>query len=299
MLLRTLASYNPYPFEVSEQLKPWCWQIVLIFLLFLFIVYPLVFILGKKAQNSNKMRDFFPMGFGLFLISTEIYKQILIAYHFNFTGGYRWSIFPFQLCSIPMYTSTLIPLIRNEKVKKSFFAFMALYGMLGGLAVTLYQGSVLNWEDYSLDYQSIVWHFCLVALGIFSATYLKIGSEPFKKTLKLYQYGTVTFLMFLVAAEIINLLIVLNHGYNELTEGGNMFYISMFMYNLDIPVLSTVTSTCGWFVGFIGYSFALMLGAFAIFSAYFGLYRLTKKILANPKVIDFLNKIQKKEASNN
>ena len=283
MLLKTLATYNPFPFPVSEQLKPWCLEITIIFLLFLIFIYPLMFYLGRKARTNDKIRDYFTMTMGLILISTEIYKQILFAYHYNFEGDYRWSLFPFQLCSIPMYTSAIMPLAKNEKLRKSLFSFMALYGMLGGLSVTLYQTSVLTREDYSLDYQSIIWHFALIALGIYSATYLNIGSLSFKKSLKLYQYGTFAFLGFLILAEIINLLIVLNHGYNEFTAGGNMFYISMFMFNLDIPVLSTITSTCGWYVGFIGYTFVLMLGAFVIFSTYFGLNKLTLKILANQK----------------
>lgn len=297
MLLKKLATYNPFPFPVSEQLKPWCLEITIIFLLFLIFIYPLMFYLGRKARTNDKIRDYFTMTMGLILISTEIYKQILFAYHYNFEGDYHWSLFPFQLCSIPMYTSAIIPLARNEKLRKSLFSFMALYGMLGGLSVTLYQTSVLTREDYSLDYQSIIWHFALIALGIYSATYLNIGSLSFKKSLKLYQYGTFAFLGFLILAEIINLLIVLNHGYNEFTAGGNMFYISMFMFNLDIPVLSTITSTCGWYVGFIGYTFVLMLGAFVIFSAYYGLNKLTLKILANQKfqklILKFTKKINK------
>lgn len=295
MLLKTLATYNPFPFPVSEQLKPWCLEITIIFLLFLIFVYPLMFYLGRKARTNDKIRDYFTMTMGLILISTEIYKQILFAYHYNFEGDYHWSLFPFQLCSIPMYTSAIMPLARNEKLRKSLFSFMALYGMLGGLSVTLYQTSVLTREDYSLDYQSIIWHFALIALGIYSATYLNIGSLSFKKSLKLYQYGTFAFLGFLILAEIINLLIVLNHGYNEFTAGGNMFYISMFMFNLDIPVLSTITSTCGWYVGFIGYTFVLMLGAFVIFSAYYGLNKLTLKILANQKLQKLILKFTKKE----
>ena len=296
MLLETLANYNPFPFPVTEQLKPWCLSITLIFLFFAIFIYPLMFYLGRKARNNNKIRDYFTMAIGLFLISTEIYKQLLFAYHYNFQGDYHWSLFPFQLCSIPMYTAAIMPIARNEKLRKSLFAFMALYGMLGGIAVTLFQSSVLTWEDYSLDYQSIIWHFGLVALGIYSATYLNIGSIKFKENLKIYEYGTFTFLFFLVVAEIINLLIILNHGYNEYTAGGNMFYISMFMFNLAIPVLSTVTSTCGWYIGFIGYTFALMAGALLIFSTYFGLNKLTQKVLSNEKVKEKLAKLKRKES---
>ena len=153
MLPITLVTYNPFPFPVEEQLKPWSLSITIIFIFFLIFIYPLMFYLGRKARNNDKIRDYLTMTLGLILISTEIYKQILFAYHYNFEGEYRWSLFPFQLCSVPMYTSAIMPLAKNEKLRKSLFAFMALYGMLGGISVTIYQQSVLNWEDYSLDYQ--------------------------------------------------------------------------------------------------------------------------------------------------
>lgn len=297
MSLLTLTQYNPYPFPVDKQLEPWCWQISLIFLLFLFVIFPLMAFMGIKARKNDKIRDFFTLALGLILISTEIYKQILCAYHYA-NDSYHWYLFPFQLCSIPMYTAALVPLARNNKFRKALFSFMALYGMLGGLAVTIYQQSVLTWEDYSLDYQSIIWHFGLVALGIYSATYLNIGSSGFKKSLKLYEYGSVVFIACLIAAEIINLLIVLNHGYNEYTIGGNMFYISMFMFNLDIPVLSTVTSTCGWYIGFIGYTFVLMLGAFAIYSIYVGINKLMSRLMTTSKFNNILEKISFKKKNN-
>ena len=84
--------------------------------------------LGADHQGyylKNKIRDYLTMTLGLILISTEIYKQILFAYHYNFEGEYHWSLFPFQLCSIPMYTSAIMPLAKNEKLRKSLFAFMA------------------------------------------------------------------------------------------------------------------------------------------------------------------------------
>ena len=275
MLPVALIKYNPFPFPVFEQLEAWCWQITLIFLLFLFLVFPLCFYLGRQARKDKRLEKITVFTIGILLITTEIYKQLLFAYHYNF-DSYHWDLFPFQLCSIPMYTAVIVAFLKDGKFKTGLYSFMALFGMLGGLAVTFYQNSVLTWEDYSLDYQSIIWHFALVGLGIYSATYLNIGSKTFKEDLKTYEYGALVFLACLIMAEIINLLIVLNHGYNEYTQGGNMFYISMFMFNLDIPILSTVTSTCGWYIGFIGYTFVLLLGGFVILNAY--------------RLINFLNK---------
>lgn len=244
--------------------------------IFLFLVYPLMYKLGKKAIENEKIRDFVPMGIGLFLILTEIYKQILVTYHYNWE--YHFYIFPFQLCSVPMYTAALIPALKNQKVKNSFFSFMAFFGMIGGVSVMIYQKSVLTWEDYSLDWHSIFWHLSLIALGIFSASYLRLGSGTLKRNIKILSSGSTVFVLCVIIAELLNFMIIINHGYNELTAGGNLFYISMFMYNLDIPVLKIVTSHCGWYIGLIGYTFVLLLGGFVLSLLYIGLNRLSKII---------------------
>ena len=84
MLLETLANYNPFPFPVTEQLKPWCLSITLLFLFFVIFIYPLMFYLGRKARNNNKIRDYFTMAMGLFLISTEIANEIILLYKHGF-----------------------------------------------------------------------------------------------------------------------------------------------------------------------------------------------------------------------
>ncbi len=274
----TSNQYNPYPFPVlpEGQRKPWNTFIIICTLMSILIVFPLYFKAGKKARSNSKFLNFVPFFTGLFLILTEIYKQILITYHYNWE--YHFYIFPFQLCAIPMYTSFLIPFIKNKNIKDAFFAFMAQYGMLGGLAVMLYQQSVLTREDQTLNAHSIIWHLLLIALGIFSASYLQYDKVSYKEMAKKYTSGTLVFISVVIMAELLNLLIVLNHGYNELSAGGNLFYISMFMYNLDIPVLKTILSEGGWYVGFIAYTIALCLAGFLITNAYYGIAKLYYKI---------------------
>lgn len=266
-------NYNPYPWPVPEggQMQPREPQIIIYTLVSIFFVFPFYFWAGKKGRTNKKYRDLVPFITGIILILSEAYKQILVTYHYN--REYHYYIFPFQLCAMPMYTSTLIPLAKNEKFKNGLFAFMAQFGIIGGIAVMLYQESVLTWEDYFLDIHTIIWHLLLIALGIFSASYLNYGAKPYKKALKTYSLGAIVFISVLSIAQIINLLIVLNHGYNELTDGGNMFYISMFMYNMAVPVLNTVLANAGWYIAFIGYAFVLLLGGFVMMNIY---YRITK-----------------------
>ena len=239
------------------------------------VVFPLFFYAGIKARNNSKVKNLVPFITGTFLILTEVYKQLLVTYHFNWE--YHYYIFPFQLCAIPMYTSFLIPFIKNEKIKNSLFAFMAQFGMLGGVAVMLYQPSVLTREDHTLNAHSIIWHELLIALGIFSAAYLNYGKSNYQEMIKKYLSGTAVFISVVALAEVLNLLIVLNHGYNDLTAGGNLFYISMFMYNLDIPIFKEILPRFGWYIGFILYTFALSLAGFIFANIYYSLTKLKNK----------------------
>ncbi len=265
----TLALYNDYPFPVpiNGQWTPWNPFIIVSTIIFVLFIFPLYFYFGKKARTNNKYKTLVPFFTDLFLIFTEIYKQILVTYHYNWE--YHYFIFPFQLCAMPMYISFLIPFIKNDKIKDSFISFMAQYSMIGGLAVILYQQSVLTWEDYSLNVHTIIWHLILISIGVFSATYTNFGNFNYKEMVKKYTSGSIVFVIVVIIAEILNLLIVLNHGYNEYTDGGNLFYISMFMYNLNIPILKTILAKLGWYVGFIGYTFVLLLGGFVLSNVYY------------------------------
>ena len=118
-MLRVFTEYQPFPFPLApgEKIQPNCWQILLMSAVFAIFVYPLLYKLGKAGRANEKIRDYVPMTIGLILIGTEIYKQILMLYHFNWK--YHFYLFPFQLCSVPMYTAALIPVIKNQKLTVS------------------------------------------------------------------------------------------------------------------------------------------------------------------------------------
>lgn len=276
-MLNSIHYYNDYFFPVlpGEKRTQWNTFITISMVICVLIVFPLFFYGGIKARNNNKVKNLIPFITGAFLILTEIYKQLLITYHYDWE--YHYYIFPFQLCAIPMYTSFIIPFIKNKKIQDSLFAFMAQYGMLGGVAVMLYQPSVLTWEDHSLNAHSIIWHELLIALGIFSAAYLNYGKTNYQEMTKKYLSGTAVFISVVALAEVLNLLIVLNHGYNDLTAGGNLFYISMFMYNLDIPIFKQILPRFGWYVGFILYTFTLSLAGFIFANVYYSITKAKNK----------------------
>ena len=86
----------------------------------------LAWLLRKSSEKQNKI-IFLVMG--IFLIITEIYKQLF--YYYIIGGNTLW-IFPFQLCSVPMYMCFFVPFIKNKKVQTAFYAFLMIFNLFGG-----------------------------------------------------------------------------------------------------------------------------------------------------------------------
>ena len=87
----------------------------------LFSVIGLVLVVGlafhfHKADEKQNRKIL--LAVGLFLLATEVYKQL---FYFFVIGNrtYPWWIFPFQLCSMPMYLCILSALLPDGEVRNA------------------------------------------------------------------------------------------------------------------------------------------------------------------------------------
>lgn len=71
---------------------------------------------------------------GIFLLTSEILKQLLLTFVMN-NGHYNLWYFPFQLCSLPMYLLVLYPFFHTEPARDAILGFLSTYNLLGGIAV--------------------------------------------------------------------------------------------------------------------------------------------------------------------
>ena len=71
---------------------------------------------------------------GIFLLTSEILKQLLLTFVVN-NGHYNLWYFPFQLCSLPMYLLVLYPFFHTEPARNTILGFLSTYNLLGGIAV--------------------------------------------------------------------------------------------------------------------------------------------------------------------
>ena len=211
---------------------------------------------------SDKSLDKILFGVGLFLAITEVYKQLFYTYVIG-NGEYQWWIFPFQLCSVPMYLCLIIPFIKEGKIKKSFYLFLSTYNLLGGF-VSMFEPSGLSHEYWTLTLHAYIWHLLLVFVG-FLKIFKKKGARNLENDMTL---SVITFAILCLIAQIINIIFK--------DTGLKMFYISPFNPT-PIILFKTIEACMGWFVNMIVYCTALTLGAglFALMSI--GIRKLYKK----------------------
>ena len=111
-----------------EKLPAYGWVHLTYFIVGVLVCILIGYLLRKK---SIKTMNWILFGLGLFLIITEVYKQLFYTYYIG-NGSYQYWIFPFQMCSIPMYFCILLPFIKSEKIRNAIYIFLISYNFLGG-----------------------------------------------------------------------------------------------------------------------------------------------------------------------
>jgi uncharacterized membrane protein YwaF len=168
------------------------------------------------------------------LLCCELFKQ---QFWFTYYGYYRFEIFPFQFCSVPIYVSLFAAIVPWEKARELCYRFLAFYGIIGGLAVMLVPTAVLYTYFVPMSLHAMIWHAVLVIMGVYL-----IVSRGYGKQLKELIGPSVMLLVFVVIAIIGNILVYKLHlGTPNCQPGDNlsMFYISPY-YPTQLPLLGMV-----------------------------------------------------------
>ena len=81
-------------------------------------------------------------GTGFLLLFLEAYKQLF--YYLVLNGRkYDWWIFPFQLCSVPMYLCLLYPLMHRSH-RRTVDTFLGTFTLIGALCALAYPQDMLK-----------------------------------------------------------------------------------------------------------------------------------------------------------
>ena len=116
-------------------------------------------------RNTNEKQNRIVLGVtGGLLLLAEVYK---IAFHMVHPAGWGcWGVFPFQLCSVPMYLSLICALSKSKKLDSWLYEFMFAVNMFGGIMAFLEPSGILH-EYITLTLHAYMWHMALIFLGLY------------------------------------------------------------------------------------------------------------------------------------
>lgn len=85
--------------------------------------------------------------YSIFFMIIEAHKLLLCAAYRSPIGElhFDWGVFPFQLCSTPLYVALIASFLRkNTKFKELLYDYLATYGLITGILVVIYPMTIFN-----------------------------------------------------------------------------------------------------------------------------------------------------------
>ncbi len=223
-------------------------------------------LLPTASKHSKRTRDRVVFAYGIIMLLAEIYKQTFFAIE---NGAYRWDLFPWQFCSVPMYVAVLAPLLKEGRLKEMFYKFLSFFGLIAGI-MTLILPEGLYWDYVTITCHSFFWHTSITIIGLYLITvngYAKSVRCFFREWLGASAVYAAVVCVALILDTTWGLLLK-NVIWPEQTF--NMFYISPF-YNSSLPVFRDVQPYIPYPVFLLFYIAAFCIGAVAVWFGAFGI----------------------------
>ena len=210
-------------------------------------------IMLRKCSDKTFNRVLRTVGF--VLVGMEIFKI-----SFFFFALHDCSIkdtaylFPFQLCSLPIYMAPLASFLKKESpVRKALLTFMMTYTLMSGFSAFVNPSGILM-SRVLPTFHSLIWHMLLVFIGLLIA-FTGRGGYRFRDFFR-------AFVCFIICC---NIALFLNILLPMLIPGAdvNMFYLGPNRSSLI--VFNTIYDKWDWVVQMRMYEIALSIGAFIVF----------------------------------
>jgi uncharacterized membrane protein YwaF len=208
-----------------------------------------VYLLRKTNDKQNRI----VLGVtGGLLILFEIYKILFHVFLDPYGWGGFWGVFPFQLCSLPMYLCVVCAFCKNEKVNSWLYECIFAVNLIGGF-MAFVEPSGINHDYWTLTLHAYIWHMSLVFIGMYLIASRRSGTE-----MSDYKSAVKTFLVLCCIAFIINL------SLRKVSDGTvNMFFIGPSVTSL--AVFKQISEFTTWYIGTALYIPSVCLGAFIVF----------------------------------
>lgn len=213
------------------------------------LLLALTIVAARRLRNANERQNRVILGaVGAFLLLTEVYK---IAFHMTVDpyGWQFWGVFPFQLCSVPMYLCVFCALCKNERFNRWWYEFMFAINMFGGLMAFI-EPSGIQHTYITLTAHAYLWHMALIFVGLYLYFSRRACTDArsYYKAIAVY-FGSC------VVAQAFNLLF---------GDKINCFYISPYKQS-PLAVFKDIYASCGWVVNMVLLILALLLASAAVY----------------------------------
>lgn len=222
------------------------------------IVLACIFLIarGRKALRRGRLCARLTGAGCAVLFVLEAIKQLM--YLFKLSDGalvvdYTWSVFPFQFCTTPVYVGLAVFFLPEGATKRAFCAFLAAFGLFGGVTILLYPNAVFTQYEY-LNLHTMLWHCGLILIGV-----LQWAGGTFRTDVRDFLGAAALFLALVLVALALDLALPFLAD-----ERFNMFYISPYT-PCTILFLAKVWEVAPYPLFFLLYAGGFVLIAFVFF----------------------------------
>ena len=220
----------------------------------------LTFLYFRKDKHNEKQLKSILIIYGVGSLIFELLKQIIWSFEYDpslmiVSWDYPWYIFPFQLCSTPMYVAILCAFLKNGKVRMALLSYLSYITIWGSLL------TIILPESCFVDTIIVNIHTMYLHCGSFVVSVYLLMTKEVKLNLNYFLKAFATFTIFVLIALTMNIFF-----YNfivPIDESFNMFYINPYLSN-DLPILSEIQANYPYIVYILSYLFAFLVGASVI-----------------------------------
>ena len=211
--------------------------------------------ISKSHDDKQVVKTVFIIG--LIFLVLELYKQLFYNTFSDGLKSYNWSMFPFQLCSTPMYLC-LLSIFFKENIRKSIYSFLAFFGFVAGLTVMIFPETVII-DEVTISIQSLLWHGLQCVLGCYL-----IKTQNYGENISEIKHGIFWFIGLLFAAIVMNYTFEVCKTIYNIDGYFNLFYISPY-YECNVVILKDIWNATNYHFALLCYIIGVILGTIVIF----------------------------------
>ena len=231
-------------------------------LIFLAIFIPTVVLICIRLKNVSEetFRRVF-LALWIILIIGEIYREFImgaVVDGHSVEYSYQWYLFPFQICSAPLYALPLIVFLPDGKVRDAVCAYMMTFSFFGGIAVMILPTDVFC-HIVGVNIQALVHHGSQVIIGL--ALAIKCRD---RYNFKFFLGAIYSFVAVLAVAMTLNVAVHYALLFAGRNDTFNLFFISPF-HDCHLPILSLVRDVTPYTVFLLVYMVGFSLVAAIMF----------------------------------